>query len=60
VPDADQADEKTAFELTRPYCAKSQKCDPRRWQVFADFAFTHGRIEKAVTVTTLLPDLSGE
>jgi putative hydroxymethylpyrimidine transport system substrate-binding protein len=60
VPDADRAVETAAFELTRPYFATRQKCDPVRWQAFADFAFTHGLIEKAVTVAPLLPDLGAE
>ena len=58
VPDADRAVETAAFELTRPYYATSQVCDPRRWQTFADFALKHGLIDKPVAVSALLPNLN--
>ena len=58
VPDADRSIETAAFELTRPYYATGQVCDPKRWQVFADFALKHSLIETPVDVAALLPDLS--
>jgi putative hydroxymethylpyrimidine transport system substrate-binding protein len=57
VPDADRAIETAAFKLTRPYYAKSQKCDHKRWQAFADFALKHGLIETPVSIAPLLPDI---
>jgi putative hydroxymethylpyrimidine transport system substrate-binding protein len=59
LPDADRKVETAAFELTRPYYAKDQKCDRLAWQVFADFALKHGLIERKVDVAALLPDLAG-
>ena len=58
VPDADRKIETAAFNLTRPYFATGQACDPKRWQAFADFALKHGLIEKPVAVAALLPDIN--
>ena len=60
VPDADREVETAAFELTRPYYATSQQCDPQRWQAFADFALKHGLIERPVAVAPLLPALDAD
>ncbi|WP_319523931.1 ABC transporter substrate-binding protein [uncultured Desulfosarcina sp.] len=60
VPDADRKVETAAFDLTRPYYAKGQVCDPDRWQAFADFALKHGLIEKQVNVAPLLTPLAVE
>jgi putative hydroxymethylpyrimidine transport system substrate-binding protein len=54
VPEADRRTETDAFKLTLPYYAHNQKIDVERWQQFADFAFKHGLIEKAVNVKTVL------
>lgn len=54
VPEADAKIEKDAFRLTLPYFAHQQKLKKARWQKFADFAFKHGLIEKAVEVSTIL------
>jgi putative hydroxymethylpyrimidine transport system substrate-binding protein len=54
VPEADHRTETDAFKLTLPYYAHNQKMDVERWQQFADFAFKHGLIEKAVDVKTVL------
>lgn len=54
VPDVDQAIERAAFELTRPYFARTQTIDQERWQTFADFALEHGLIDHPVNVATLL------
>jgi len=55
VPDVDQAIERAAFERTRPYFAQTQAIDQDRWQAFADFALTHGLIDRPVKVAALLP-----
>ena len=57
LPDADKKVETAAFNLTRPYFAKDQKCDRAAWQVFADFALKHGLIERQVDVGALLTNL---
>ena len=54
VPDADRQTETAAYDLTRPYFAGSQTLDADRWQTFADFAFKHGLIDKAVDAKPLL------
>jgi putative hydroxymethylpyrimidine transport system substrate-binding protein len=54
VPDAERTMETRAFKLTLPHFAKEQKHDPARWQKFADFAFKHGLIEKAVKTESSL------
>lgn len=54
VPDADRAIERAAFERTRPYFARTQTVDQKRWQAFADFALAHGLITHPVDVGTLL------
>jgi putative hydroxymethylpyrimidine transport system substrate-binding protein len=54
VPDVDQEIERAAFERTRPYFARTQAFDEKRWQAFADFALAHGLIAKPVDVTALL------
>jgi len=54
VPDVDQAIERAAFERTRPYFARTQSVDQKRWQAFADFALEHGLIARPVNVATLL------
>jgi putative hydroxymethylpyrimidine transport system substrate-binding protein len=54
VPEADPNIETDAFELTRPYFAKTQDLDIRRWQEFADFALEHGLIDKPVAVAEIL------
>ena len=54
VPEADRRTETDAFKLTLPYYAHDQKIDVDRWQQFADFAFKHRLIERAVDVKTVL------
>jgi putative hydroxymethylpyrimidine transport system substrate-binding protein len=54
VPDVDKVIEQAAFERTRPYFARTQEIDPRRWQAFADFALDNGLIDRAVDVKGLL------
>ena len=54
VPDVDQDIETAAFEKTRPFFAATQKIDPDRWQVFADFALESGLIQRPVEVQRLL------
>jgi len=53
VPDVDKAIETAAFERTRPYFARTQTIDSKRWQAFADFAAAHGLIDRPVDVKTL-------
>jgi putative hydroxymethylpyrimidine transport system substrate-binding protein len=54
VPDVDRGIETAAFEKTRPYFARSQTSDVKRWQAFADFALEHGLIPRAVDVKPLM------
>lgn len=54
LPDVDREIERSAFERTLPYFAQTQTVDPKRWQIFADFALAHGLITQPVDVETLL------
>lgn len=54
VPDAEKNMETRAFKLTLPHFAKGQKHDPVRWQEFADFAYKHGLIDKAISTKPIL------
>jgi putative hydroxymethylpyrimidine transport system substrate-binding protein len=54
VPQADKQMETGAFALTRPYFAKTLGHDPYKWQVFADFALTHGLIQNKVNAKALI------
>jgi putative hydroxymethylpyrimidine transport system substrate-binding protein len=54
VPQADRKMETEAFALTRPYFAKTLGHDPDKWQMFADFALTHGLINTWVNAAELM------
>jgi putative hydroxymethylpyrimidine transport system substrate-binding protein len=54
VPEADRKIESDAFTLTLPYFATNQQLDVKRWQLFADFAFKYGLIDKKVDAIDVL------
>lgn len=54
MPEADRKIESDAFKLTLPYYAAHQQLDPKRWQLFAEFAHEFGLIDKKVDVVNLL------
>jgi len=54
VPEAPRSMETKAFKITLPLYASDQCHDVKRWQKFADFAFTHGLITKRVDAGVLL------
>lgn len=58
VPEASRGMETKAFQITLPLYAAHQRHDPKRWQKFADFAFSYGLIKKAVAVDTILETMN--
>lgn len=56
LPEAPKALEEKAFRITLPLYASTQTHDVRRWQDFADFAFTHGLIVRKVNAREMLLD----
>ena len=54
VPQADKIIETQAFELTKPYFAKSMGHDTHKWQAFADFAFKYKLINKKIDAAQLI------
>jgi putative hydroxymethylpyrimidine transport system substrate-binding protein len=58
VPEAPRSMETKAFKITLPLYASDQRHDVKRWQKFADFAFTYGLIKKPVAADTILETLN--
>ncbi|MCG8634735.1 MAG: ABC transporter substrate-binding protein, partial [Desulfobacterales bacterium] len=54
LPEADEARETRAYELTRPYFAGPEGHDPVKWQAFADFALARGLIRNRVDTADLI------